>query len=258
MRTRVFQILAVATLVVAHARTVIAAEPGSLTHRVDELIESALPEFSRHASADCTDAEFLRRVSLDLAATIPSAHATRHFLDDSRPSQLKRSEWIDRLLASPAYARRMQYLLDWILMERRTSENIASADWQTYLRQAAAENRPWDQLANEILVETGSDPTTRSRARFYLDRDFDLTVVTDGSPPLEVGPIATDRFQAGQHGTPAGPGTESRAASDGRVGPDLGGPLEFPENFGDFLCTRRCHRWFLPGCATVSDREPAC
>jgi len=178
MRTRVFQILAVATLVVTHARAVIAAEPASLTHRVDELIEAALPEFSQHASTDCTDAEFLRRVSLDLTATIPSAHDTRHFLDDSRPSQLKRSERIDQLLASPAYARRMQYLLDWILMERRTSENIASAGWQTYLRQAAAENRPWDQLANEILVETGSEPKTRSRARFYLDRDFDLTVLT--------------------------------------------------------------------------------
>jgi len=149
-----------------------------LPQQVDKLIEAAVPDFAEHASPLCSDAEFLRRVTLDLTATIPSASATRRFLADTTPTATKRARLIDRLLISPAYARRMQYLLDWILMERRSSENIPSVAWQSYLRQAATENRPWDQLAHEILVEGGGDSKTRPRARFYLDREFDLTVVT--------------------------------------------------------------------------------
>ena len=150
----------------------------SLAPEIDRLIEAALPEFATHASPTCSDAEFLRRVTLDLTATIPSGEATRRFLADKRPSAEKRDEAIKQLLGSPAHARRMQYLLDWMLMERRTSENVASAGWQAYLRKAATENRSWDQLSREILVDGGADAKTRPRARFYLDREFDLTVVT--------------------------------------------------------------------------------
>lgn len=149
-----------------------------LHEAIDSLIESPVPEFSRQASPICTDAEFLRRVTLDLTGTIPSAKTTRRFLADSTPSATRRSKLIDDLLASPAYARRMQYLLDWMLMERRTSENVSSEQWQAYLWKAAAENRPFDQLAREILGDGGGDKKTRARARFYLDREFDLVVVT--------------------------------------------------------------------------------
>ena len=155
-----------------------ADKPGELAKEIDRLIEAALPKFASHASPICSDAEFLRRVTLDLTATIPSIDRTRAFLADDRPSAAKRTDAIQRLVGSPAHGRRMQYLLDWILMERRTSEKVASAQWQSYLRTAARENRPWDQLAREILANGGSDTKTRRRARFYLDREFDLTVVT--------------------------------------------------------------------------------
>ena len=174
-----FRILIVAVGVAQAMSSLPAAEkPGELTKQIDRLIETALPEFESHASPLCSDAEFLRRVTLDLTATIPSSDRTRHFLADSRPSAEKRPDAIHRLLSSPAHGRRMQYLLDWILMERRSSENVASAQWQSYLRKAASENRSWDQLAREILVNGGADAKTRPRARFYLDREFDLTVVT--------------------------------------------------------------------------------
>ena len=177
MRLLLTTILAVAT-VPSMGSLAAAGKDSRLHEQVDALIESALPEFSRHASPNCSDAEFLRRVTLDLAATIPSAETTRRFLADTTPSPVKRAKLIERLLAGPAYARRMQYLLDWILMERRSSENVASAQWRAYLRQAAAENRPWDRLASEILVDGGGDTKTRSRSRFYLDREFEINIVT--------------------------------------------------------------------------------
>jgi len=150
----------------------------SFHQQIDTVLESSSPSFAEHAAPLCDDATFIRRVMLDLTATIPTADRTRRFLADKTPSAEKRTRLVTELLSTQAYSRRMQYLLDWILMERRTSENVPSAPWQTYLRQAARENRPWSQLAQEILTDGGADPKTRPRSRFYLDREFDLVVVT--------------------------------------------------------------------------------
>jgi hypothetical protein len=47
----------------------------------------------------------LRRVTLDLTGTIPTADDTRAFLNDN--SADKRAKLIDRLLASPEHARHL-------------------------------------------------------------------------------------------------------------------------------------------------------
>ena len=62
-------------------------------------------------------AEFLRRVSLDLAGRIPSIQETRAFLQDT--SADKRTKLIDRLLNSADYPRRMQEQFNIVLMERQ-------------------------------------------------------------------------------------------------------------------------------------------
>ena len=150
----------------------------TLHQQVDALLQSTSTGFEDNAAPLCDDATFIRRVMLDLTATIPTADRTRRFLADKTPMADKRTRLITQLLGTQAYARRMQYLLDWILMERRTSENVASAPWEAYLRKAARENRSWSQLVREILADGGADPKTRPRSRFYLDREFDLVVVT--------------------------------------------------------------------------------
>src|SRR5690242_19952604 len=54
------------------------------------------------------DAEFLRRVYLDLAGKIPTVAETRAFFAD--PASDKRTKLIDRLLAAPDFPRRMREL----------------------------------------------------------------------------------------------------------------------------------------------------
>src|SRR5437868_11826474 len=68
----------------------------SLHERVDQAITAALPRYGAKAAPAATDAEFLRRVYLDLTGTIPTAAETRAFLNDGTPD--KRSRLIDRLL----------------------------------------------------------------------------------------------------------------------------------------------------------------
>jgi hypothetical protein len=63
-------------------------------------------------------------------------------------------------------------------MERRPGKHVPAAQWQEYLRQSFADNKPYDQFAREILGADGADPKTRPAARFYLDREGEPHVIT--------------------------------------------------------------------------------
>src|SRR4051794_35474264 len=72
--------------------------------------------------ATASDAEFMRRVSLDLIGMPPTADEARAFLADRAPD--KRTKLIDRFFASPYFARHMASTLDLMLMERRPNTNV--------------------------------------------------------------------------------------------------------------------------------------
>lgn len=145
-----------------------------LHERVDRLIEAAA---DGPMAAPATDGEFLRRAYLDLVGMVPTAEEARAFLDD--PSPYKRTRLIDRLLASPGYARRMQYVFDVMLLERRRDQHVPRADWEAYLRRSFAENRPYDELVREILSADGSEPAAeRAPAKFVLERGAEPDLLT--------------------------------------------------------------------------------
>lgn len=158
----------------------VAAQPRPTTETlhtdIDRLVEAATPEFVSLAAPISSDEEFVRRVYLDLAGAIPTAEQTRTFLADA--SSEKRTSLIDDLLASPQHARRMQYVLDEMFMERRVGTVVPNAEWETWLRESFRDNKPWDQLVTEILSADGADEKLRPAAKFYLDRKFDIDLVT--------------------------------------------------------------------------------
>ena len=146
--------------------------------QIDQLIEAATPNFRKIAAPLCSDAEFFRRAHLDLTGSVPTGEETRAFLADQTPTQEKRAALIELLLASPRYARRMQYVLDEMIMERRAGSNVPDAEWQNWLRSSIRENRRWDAVVAEILAADGAEDAKRPAAKFYLDRDFEVDVVT--------------------------------------------------------------------------------
>lgn len=163
---------AASILVLIAAGRIPAAEP--LHRRIDQAIEAKLG--GAEGAAPATDAEFLRRVSLDLAGMIPTAAEARAFLDD--PSPYKRARLVDNLLASPAYPRRMEEVFDVMLMERRADAHVPAAQWRAYLRRAFAANVPYNRLAAEILAADGTEPSTRGAAKFLLDRQAEPNQLT--------------------------------------------------------------------------------
>ena len=151
-----------------------AATAEELLHvRIDRLIaQGNIGPVAPRAS----DAEFLRRLSMDLTGTIPSSEAARAFLDDQ--STDKRAVLIDRLLGSPWYVRHMAKSFDVILMERRGDKHVKSPEWQKFLQTSFEQNKPYNQLAREILGADGTDPKLRAAAKFYLDRDGETNLLT--------------------------------------------------------------------------------
>ncbi len=162
---------AIALVTVLWAIPARAAEP--LHARIDQLIAAATVG---PASPIANDAEFLRRVYLDLTGEIPSPAAAREFLDDKSPE--KRTALVDRLLAGPAYPRHMAGVFSVMLMERRADKVIPQPNGSSILRASLAANKPYNQLAREILAADGVDSALRPAAKFYLDRDGDPNLLT--------------------------------------------------------------------------------
>ncbi|MGE0610106.1 MAG: DUF1549 domain-containing protein [Pirellulales bacterium] len=157
-------------LILAPARSSYAQ---SLHEQIDQYVAAG------HAgpfAARASDAEFIRRIWIDLAGMGPTAATTRAFLDD--PSPDKRQRAIDLLLASPQFARRMQYVFDEMLMERRPDVSVQAAEWREYLRRSVLDHKPLNELCAEILTADGNEPALRPAAKFYLDRSGDLNLLT--------------------------------------------------------------------------------
>jgi hypothetical protein len=160
----------------------IASAQAPLSARIDQHIQKGLKDAAAPRS---DDAEFLRRVYLNLTGVIPSVEETRAFLADKSPD--KRVKLVDKLLASDGYPRHMTNLFDVLLMDRRPDKHVKRPEWRDFLQTSFATNKPYDQLVREILSSDGSDPKTRPAAKFYLDRDGEPNVLTKDVSRLFLG-----------------------------------------------------------------------
>ncbi|MEK6239805.1 MAG: DUF1549 domain-containing protein, partial [Planctomycetales bacterium] len=148
-----------------------AEEP--LRVRIDQLIDQG---HIGQVADSASDADFLRRVYLDWTGAIPTSEEARKFLDD--PSPDKRTKLIDHLLDSKEFVRRMATQFDLMLMERRADKHVKSGEWSEYLRASVEQNKPYNQLAAEILGADGADPKGRAAAKFFLDREASPDLLT--------------------------------------------------------------------------------
>jgi hypothetical protein len=118
-------------------------------------------------SGPCNNAEFIRRASLDVTGTLPTAEETRAFVADPAPD--KRPRLIDRLLERPEYA--SFFAVKWadVLRNKRENNNdfqhgtFTFFDW---IRENLARNTPYDRFVREILAASGS-PETAPPVQWY-------------------------------------------------------------------------------------------
>ncbi|MDA1248135.1 MAG: DUF1553 domain-containing protein [Planctomycetota bacterium] len=166
------------SVVLAAASEAASAEP--LHAKIDQLIESQATGVEIAPSAD--DAEFLRRVSLDLAGRIPTVAEANAFLSDK--AEDKRSVLIEKLLTGPDYPRRMQELFHVMLMERRGDND----EWLKFLRVCFEQNKPWHVMARAILNPDADNDELRGAAFFVTQR-----LVSEGAmAPVDVPGLTRD------------------------------------------------------------------
>ncbi len=101
------------------------------------------------------DAEFLRRVSIDVIGRIPTLEEAERFLADKSPD--KRVRLCDQLLASPEYADHWADVsLDlFVGHEFRKPGLEKRLDPRAFYLAAFRENRPYDRMAREMLTFSG-------------------------------------------------------------------------------------------------------
>ncbi len=126
--------------------------------RIDELVAEKWERVKVIPSELCDDATFLRRVHLDLTGLPPTSDQVREFLKDETATRIKRSRVVDELIGSEAY---IDYWTnkwaDLLQVNRKFLGVEGSTKFRDWIRQAVAENRPYDQFAREILTATGSN-----------------------------------------------------------------------------------------------------
>ncbi len=125
---------------------------------VDELVVAKLKKLGEVPSDLCTDGEFLRRVSLDLTGTLPTADEAEAFLADT--SSDKRARKVEELLERPGYAAWWATrFCDWTGNNAQENQpngpdrrNVASELWYEWMQARVAENTPYDELVERIVL----------------------------------------------------------------------------------------------------------
>ncbi|QDV16122.1 hypothetical protein Pan153_07430 [Gimesia panareensis] len=133
-----------------------------LAHQIDQLITQARQQQQVQAAPRSTDAEFMRRVYLDLTGKIPPVAEVRQFLADSAPD--KRERLIDRLLASPGFVVHFTSLWRNILIPEAGTDPLARQqvpEFEAWLRSQLQQDISYDALVRAI-VGGPFDETTRT------------------------------------------------------------------------------------------------
>jgi len=128
-------------------------------NEIDTIIISALEKKELEPANLCSDAVFLRRCCLDVIGTAPTPEEVRQFLKNPRPD--KRDTLINTLLKRQEFAEYAS--LKWSDLLRVKAEfpinlwpNAVQA-YHRWIRDALAENMPYDQFARELLTSSGSN-----------------------------------------------------------------------------------------------------
>ena len=126
---------------------------------IDREVFAKLQSLGIEPSGPASDAEFLRRVTLDVIGTLPSPEKVRAFLADQAPD--KREKTIDALLAHPMHAAlwATRFLditgCDVDAMEGPPEIRPGLARmWHDWFRHRVAANMPYDQIARGVLAAT--------------------------------------------------------------------------------------------------------
>jgi len=132
------------------------SNPAALAAKIDAVIDAKLAAAKVPASPQADDAEFLRRVYLDIVGVIPPAAKVKAFLADKSPG--KRDKVIDVLLADPRFGENFAHYWHDLLVKRDPDNNRLIKTHDVFLKWLTGEfnrNKPWDGIVRSLLTAHG-------------------------------------------------------------------------------------------------------
>src|SRR5688572_7685075 len=143
----------VLAFVAAAGRSAGASDAAELAAQIDRHIDARLVAEGVRPAEPADDAEFLRRVYLDLHGVIPTTDQTIQFLADTDPK--RRDKLIDALLASPRYGEHLADAWQGYLVSPLADDyRVRSERFRQWLA-GRFNSAPWDRIATDILTATG-------------------------------------------------------------------------------------------------------
>lgn len=142
---------------------------------IDRLVASKWQRMKILPSELCNDSEFLRRVYLDLTGLPPTSEELKAFLRSDQPQADKRSQKIDQLIGSKEFVDHWtNKWADLLQVNSKFLGKDGARAFRDWIREAVAENRPYDQFVREVLTASGSNKDNPAAAYYKILRDPDL------------------------------------------------------------------------------------
>ena len=168
---------AASTVVIMGDRTGFAWEPRPVHNYIDDLVDAKLKKVKVQVSELADDAAFLRRVHLDLTGLPPTSDAVRAFVEDKRESRLKREAVIEKLVGSDDFVEHWSNKwADMLMVNSKFLGGVGAKAFRSWIRDAVAENRPYDKFAYQIVTATGSNVDSPPAAYYKTLRTADAVM----------------------------------------------------------------------------------
>ena len=141
-------------------------------NRIDELVAAKWQRMKTQPSELCSDADFLRRVHLDLTGLPPTADEVRAFIADTRPAREKRDAVIDKLIGSPEFID--HWTNKWADMLQVNSKFLGGEGvklFRDWIRKEVEANTPYDQFVQKIITASGSNKDNPAASYWKILRE---------------------------------------------------------------------------------------
>lgn len=123
--------------------------------KIDGLMDANYKKFKVTPNPIASDEQFVRRVYLDLAGTIPTFKQVRLFVSSSDSE--KKAKLIDVLLSNQAYSSNFyNYWADILrLKDGQLTNNVPGRPYCEWVKESLETNKPYDQFVYEMLTAEG-------------------------------------------------------------------------------------------------------
>lgn len=167
-------ILVLAGMMLTHARAQSFTPPSGLATAkvIDLFVEQSWQTQKLKPTELCDDSTFVRRSYLDLIGRIPTRTELSQFVQN--PDSRKRSQLIDTLLQSREHSTHMAQLFDAVFLGRTELAGIqrrAETGWTSYLENVFGQNRPWNEVVEELALARPQSKELRGAAWYLVSRN---------------------------------------------------------------------------------------